>query len=224
MLKQFCSPSPTSTPSVLQSARMKNDLFTQDHYRVLGVARDANHGTIREAYLRLVKKHHPDVSKGAQSEERFKAIASAWEVMGDKSKRALYDEKMADPGFRHRTEYRQRQQRGAAPGAGQRTGGRRAYTPPRGHTQMPPILRAFEFVTHPRVLMVGIPIACVGYMVFGDHGSEEPASSVKVDAWLNPRTERWETPAPWDEEFRRRRHLVQKVDRSLVHEARKRPT
>lgn len=59
---------------------MKNDLFRQDHYRVLGVARDANHGAIREAYLRLVKKHHPDVSKGAQSEERFKAIASAWEV------------------------------------------------------------------------------------------------------------------------------------------------
>lgn len=61
---------------------MKNDLFTQDHYRVLGVARDANHGTIREAYLRLVKKHHPDVSKGAQSEEQFKAIASAWEASG----------------------------------------------------------------------------------------------------------------------------------------------
>lgn len=67
-------------PCVLQSGRMKNDLFTQDHYRVLGVARDANHGTIREAYLRLVKKHHPDVSKGAQSEDQFKAIASAWEA------------------------------------------------------------------------------------------------------------------------------------------------
>lgn len=60
--------------------RMKSDLFAQDHYRVLGVDRNATHGTIREAYLRLVKKHHPDVSKGAQSEEQFKAIASAWEV------------------------------------------------------------------------------------------------------------------------------------------------
>lgn len=59
---------------------MKSDLFAQDHYRVLGVDRNATHGTIREAYLRLVKKHHPDVSKGAQSEEQFKAIASAWEV------------------------------------------------------------------------------------------------------------------------------------------------
>lgn len=31
----------------------------------------------------------------------------------------------------------------------------------RGNPQMPPILRAFELATHPRVLMVGIPIACV---------------------------------------------------------------
>lgn len=59
---------------------MKSDLFTQDHYRVLGVARDAKHSTIREAYLKLVKIHHPDVSKGAESEEKFKAIASAWEA------------------------------------------------------------------------------------------------------------------------------------------------
>ncbi|CAN0329876.1 unnamed protein product [Scytosiphon promiscuus] len=59
---------------------MKTDLFTQDHYRVLGVSRDANQQTIRDAYLRLVKKHHPDISKSAQSEEQFKAIASAWEV------------------------------------------------------------------------------------------------------------------------------------------------
>ncbi|CAM9106326.1 unnamed protein product [Pylaiella littoralis] len=205
---------------------MKTDLFTQDHYRVLGVARDANHGAIRKAYLKLVKQHHPDVSKGAQSEERFKAIASAWEVMGDKSKRALYDEKMADPGFRHRTEYRRRQQQGGgAPGGGGQQGargGRRSYAPPRGHTPMPPILRAFEFFTHPRVIMVGVPLACVGYMVFGNQGSEEPSSSVKVDAWLNPSTQRWETPAPWDEEYRKRRQFVQKVDRSIVHEAEKR--
>lgn len=63
-----------------RAEKMKTDLFTQDHYRVLGVARDANHGAIRKAYLKLVKQHHPDVSKGAQSEERFKAIASAWEA------------------------------------------------------------------------------------------------------------------------------------------------
>lgn len=62
------------------SNAMRQDLFTQDHYRVLGVAPDASHDQIRAAYLKLVKQHHPDVSKGAQSAERFKAIASAWEV------------------------------------------------------------------------------------------------------------------------------------------------
>lgn len=59
---------------------MRQDYFSQNHYRVLGVDRDATHKTIREAYLRLVKQHHPDVSKGAQSAETFKAVASAWEV------------------------------------------------------------------------------------------------------------------------------------------------
>ena len=56
--------------------------------------------------------------------------------MGDKSKRALYDEKMADPGFRYRTEYRQRQQRGA-PGGAQHRGGRRSYAPRKHDTPAP---------------------------------------------------------------------------------------
>lgn len=47
--------------------------------------------------------------------------------MGDKSKRALYDEKMADPGFRYRTEYRHRQ--GQQRGGAQQRGGRRSYAP-----------------------------------------------------------------------------------------------
>lgn len=190
---------------------MRQDYFTQDHYRVLGVAADASHATIREAYLRLVKKHHPDVSRGAQSADKFKAVASAWEVMGDKSKRAMYDEKMGDPAFRQRSEQRRSAQ--SAGGRNPRPGGG-GY----GRTQMPPILRAFEFATHPRVLMIGIPLAFAGYMIFGDRDTQQPIS-IKVDAWHNPSTKRWETPAPWNEEFRKHRHLVKKVDRSIVHDA-----
>lgn len=60
---------------------MNHGNFTQqDHYTVLGVDRKASHDAIREAYLKLVKKHHPDVSNGPESAENFKAIASAWEV------------------------------------------------------------------------------------------------------------------------------------------------
>lgn len=62
------------------SEEMKDGHFTQDHYRVLGVDHKASHDAIREAYLKLAKTHHPDVSNGPQSGERFKAIVSAWEV------------------------------------------------------------------------------------------------------------------------------------------------
>ncbi|CAM9143907.1 unnamed protein product [Ascophyllum nodosum] len=191
---------------------MRYDLFSQDHYKVLGVSRDASYDTIREAYLKLVKTYHPDINKGAGSADRFKAIASAWEVMGDKSKRAMYDERMGDPTFRERAEQRRRAQ-----STGSR--GQRWSRAAGGRTQMPPILRAFEFATHPRVLMVGLPLACVGYLIFADHEGEEPATITKVDAWLNPATNRWETPAPWNDEFRKRRHLMQKVDRNIVHES-----
>lgn len=59
---------------------MKDGHYTQDHYRVLGVDHKASHDAIREAYLKLAKKHHPDVSNGPQSGEHFKAIVSAWEA------------------------------------------------------------------------------------------------------------------------------------------------
>lgn len=55
-------------------------MMGQDHYRVLRVPRGADQDTIRTAYLRLVKEHHPDVSQKCGSVEKFKAIASAWEV------------------------------------------------------------------------------------------------------------------------------------------------
>lgn len=59
---------------------MKFNFFSQDHYKMLGVPRDASSETIREAYLKLVKTYHPDVNKSAGSADRFKDIASAWEA------------------------------------------------------------------------------------------------------------------------------------------------
>lgn len=65
---------------------MKFSFFSQDHYKMLGVPRDASSETIREAYLKLVKTYHPDVNKSAGSADRFKAIASAWEASADASR------------------------------------------------------------------------------------------------------------------------------------------
>jgi curved DNA-binding protein len=64
----------------------------QDYYQILGVSRDASAEDIKKAYRRLARKYHPDVSKEAGAEERFKEVAEAYEVLRDPEKRAAYDQ------------------------------------------------------------------------------------------------------------------------------------
>jgi curved DNA-binding protein len=63
----------------------------QDYYAVLGVPRDASPETIRSAYRKLARKHHPDVDKTAGATERFQRINEAHEVLKDPKKRERYD-------------------------------------------------------------------------------------------------------------------------------------
>ncbi len=63
----------------------------KDYYKPLGVERNASQDDIRKAYRRLARKYHPDVSKVANSEARFKEINEANEVLKDPEKRATYD-------------------------------------------------------------------------------------------------------------------------------------
>ena len=64
----------------------------RDYYEVLGVARDADEDTIKKAYRKLAMKHHPDRSAGDKaSEEKFKEVKEAYEVLTDEQKRAAYD-------------------------------------------------------------------------------------------------------------------------------------
>jgi curved DNA-binding protein len=63
----------------------------KDYYKTLGVARDAPADDIRSAYRKLARKYHPDVSKEADAEARFKEIGEANEVLRDPEKRAAYD-------------------------------------------------------------------------------------------------------------------------------------
>jgi DnaJ-class molecular chaperone len=62
-------------------------------YETLGVKRDASVDDIRKAYRKLARKHHPDVNPGNKvSEDRFKAVSAAYEVLSDPKRRAAYDE------------------------------------------------------------------------------------------------------------------------------------
>src|SRR5256885_14249321 len=63
----------------------------KDYYRILGVDRKADDKTIKSAYRRLARKHHPDVAKTKDAGERFKEISEAYEVLSDPEKRQRYD-------------------------------------------------------------------------------------------------------------------------------------
>ena len=68
----------------------QREWFEKDYYKVLGVVPTASEKEITRAYRKLAKENHPDTNPG--TEERFKEISAAYDVIGDAEKRKEYDE------------------------------------------------------------------------------------------------------------------------------------
>ncbi|MBO2448624.1 DnaJ domain-containing protein [Actinomadura barringtoniae] len=101
-------------------------MAVRDPYEVLGVSRTASQDEIQGAYRKLARKHHPDINKAPEAEERFKDISEAYAILSDPEQRRRYDAFGADfrqvpPDVDPETWARSRQRAGARSGA--RSGG-----------------------------------------------------------------------------------------------------
>ncbi len=65
--------------------------MSQDLYDLLGVARDADADAIKKAYRKLARQLHPDVNPDPTTQEKFKEVSAAYEVLSDAQKRQAYD-------------------------------------------------------------------------------------------------------------------------------------
>jgi molecular chaperone DnaJ len=63
-----------------------------DPYKSLGVDKNASDAEIKRAYRKLALKYHPDKGGGQENERKFKEATQAYEILGDKQRRAQYDQ------------------------------------------------------------------------------------------------------------------------------------
>ena len=90
-------------------------MAAKDYYSILGVPRSASDKDIKAAYRKLARKYHPDVNPGDKSsEEKFKQINGAYEVLSDADKRKKYDE--FGEQWQYADQIRKAQEQAGAPG------------------------------------------------------------------------------------------------------------
>ena len=182
-----------------------------NHYTTLGVPETANATTIKQAFRALSLKYHPDLQKATSCSEHFKRISNAHSILSNPLQKQLYD--------RQRVEERMWKQ-GMDNSNMRRPGGRRPRrpTPQTGHVVM-------ETLTNPRYFlwgMVGLGGVTIVGSVFGTLTSKRPdfhlqtGNNTFVEAWLNPKTGRYEQPAPWDPDYQRLQPDLIKVPREKV--------
>jgi len=74
-----------------------SSILCKNYYDVLEITPKATSAQVKSSYYRLSKKYHPDVNKTSQAQYKFSEISEAYQVLGNKKKRLIYDRGMWNP-------------------------------------------------------------------------------------------------------------------------------
>lgn len=78
----------------------------KDYYAILGVKKEATQDEIKKAFRKLAKRHHPDANPNNKaSEDKFKEISEAYEVLGNVDKRKKYEDMANDANLRNGSDF-----------------------------------------------------------------------------------------------------------------------
>lgn len=181
------------------------------HYQVLGVHKDASLEDIKKAFRKLSFETHPDVGGRNGCPERFKAIANAASVLTNPQTRRQYDFEVSQNPFRQEMYARKN-----TPDGSNVHQKRRPAAPP-----LHGMARVLENFFRPRNVFLGpivlfVAVSSVRSALGYDETPVYDDSDKLVQAWMNPRTGRYETPAPWDPLYRQLNPTLEEVPRNQV--------
>lgn len=178
-------------------------LSSKTHYETLGLTESATKADVKSAFRSLSKKYHPDLAgDGAHNLETFKRISAAHSVLSNDLERRRYDIFLS-------------QSVRSFDGSGTRAEG---FHP--RHDASSQSGRAFRGIpVRPTLIVAGIFMG-LGIVSMLNNKEKVERSEKMVEAWLNPRTNQWEIPAPYDPVYRKTKPELHFVPRSQVRRSR----
>lgn len=181
-------------------------VYSKCPYDTLGVDKKASQEEIKAAFRKLSKEFHPDVAPdnaAANSGERFKEISNAASILTNPKNRRQHDAN-TEAMFR-RDPYADMKARPSAQGGSSSS-----------HSTLRGLLRPRNFILAPFALFA--TVSAVQYMLGSEKEDRRRSEQTElVQAWLNPETGRYETPAPWDPVYRHLKPELEYVQRDQVH-------
>jgi DnaJ-class molecular chaperone len=183
------------------------------HYAALGVPKTATTEEIKEAFRKLSMQIHPDVAGAKTDIERFKAISQAASILTNEKNRRIYDMQQQEQStlsfFRQPSSFHNNNYKNARKPYSEQKPASGTFT-----SFLVKMFRPSNMILGPIALYAACSAIQWGLGIGDNHHQNENVDTVQ--AWMNPQTGRYETPAPWDPVYQKLRPNLESIPRHQV--------